>query len=66
MTTAENIQSLLDGGYKTQALRMADTESISIEEVDSGVLYTFSGVLYTFPDGSTFLDIAGTIPSHYL
>ena len=45
MTTAENIQSLIDGGYIKQASRMANSESVSVEYdpiVDNPTIYHFA------------------------
>lgn len=46
MTTAENIIALRDGGYKQQAIKMCESQSISIE-IDSDIEVT-----YIFADGS--------------
>lgn len=54
MTTSENIKMLLDGGYTRQALKMAENESIAIEE-------SAEGITYTFADGSTFTNIGATL-----
>ena len=45
MTTAQNIKELHDGGYTSQAIKMAECESIEVEfdEVETS---------YVFPDHS--------------
>ena len=51
MTTAENIQELHNGGYQAQAMKMANAESISIEEFDD----EYGGFTeYVFADDSIF------------
>jgi hypothetical protein len=54
MSKAANIQILHEGGYKDQALKMAESESISVEQ-DWGNETT----TYTFPDG-TALQASGS------
>lgn len=52
MTTAENILMLHVGGYQAQAMRMANAESLSIEEFDD----EFGGYTeFTFSDNSIFV-----------
>lgn len=52
MTTAENIQMLHEGGYQSQAMKMANAKSISIEEFDD----EFGGYTeYAFADDSIFV-----------
>ena len=47
MLTAENIQILHEEGYKSQALKMAENESTSVEQD-----WKNETTEYTFPDGS--------------
>ena len=57
MTTSENIQLLLDGGYTQQANRMADSASVSVE-YDTN---PNNATVYFFNDGSQ-IAISASIP----
>ena len=50
MSKAANIQLLHDGGFKEQALKMAESESVSIQQD-----WDNETTQYTFPDGTVLL-----------